>query len=317
MDGHEADMHDARDDVQDGDDKSLKGERGRSGAQDASTAKRGTYGLKNTASTRTPTRSQARGSDITNASSTEIEAELAKLMDMTRFDEVALRLRQANGVYGVILNSLNVMHGVAEESVSDAAIQTSEKPREQRQGLWDSEETERKGAIGNAAGDSGGTHGSHGQGATAAAPSRLVGTGGGLQATLPGNGPGTATQRQEFPPGQASAGVHLQPSTAQYPAYTDTGLGTTSIASEPFTNQLSQQHYQQYAHPHQHQHQPYQPQLQMQVQPVQPLLQPFGFDPNLTMGGLFDTDLSGWDLLNMGSEWEVPFFGQGDVQGQG
>ena len=44
----------------------------------------------------------------------EIESELANITDMTRFEVVAERLRAASGVYGVILDSLEVMHATPQ-----------------------------------------------------------------------------------------------------------------------------------------------------------------------------------------------------------
>jgi hypothetical protein len=42
---------------------------------------------------------------------------------------------------------------------------------------------------------------------------------------------------------------------------------------------------------------------------------PLAFDPGLTMGGLFDADLFGWDLFNLGTDWGAPLPGTGPGMG--
>ena len=216
-------------------------------------------------------------SAVGHGSAHEIEAEIASVMDMVRFDTVAQRLRELSDVYGVILDSLDAMHGQSPERDRDGV--------DQEAGVGNPRATAP--AHGNP------EVGENQQGQDA-----------------PGEPPGHARSGHRFDSSanyQAIPSHHtVDPARGPMMAGSDSNIGVAgSGLSYPHTYanggingvvSAYQNQNQHFAPLHLHHHQTYQQ-------------NPLAFDPGLTMGGLFDADLFGWDLFNLGTDWGAPLPG--------
>lgn len=217
-------------------------------------------------------------SAVGHGSAHEIEAEIASVMDMVRFDTVAQRLRELSDVYGVILDSLDAMHGSS--------------PERDRDGVDEQASVASLRATAPAPEDSDGT----GQRERQHAPAERQG-----QARL-GNHFNSSAHNQAIPShhtvdpargpmmtGGSDPNIGVAGSGLSYP-HTYANGGTNGGVS---VYQSQNQHF-----------------APLQLHYPQTYQQnPLAFDPGLTMGGLFDADLFGWDLFNLGADWNVPFPG--------